>query len=169
MLNSYPMWAATRQKAPSAKRCIKTVQGLVHRHLVHYVRKHRAPKGALRRAQTPSRTCSRAARQKAPSAKRCIKTRGHRLLVLASLVRKHRAPKGALRRVVGSGKWVKAFLSQKAPSAKRCIKTRAATLTRKTKVRQKAPSAKRCIKTFKQAEDDEANAESESTERQKVH
>ena len=37
------------QKAPSAKRCIKTQAGLaLARLLVFLVRKHRAPKGALR-------------------------------------------------------------------------------------------------------------------------
>ena len=60
------------QKAPSAKRCIKTAIALLPVPPVT-VRKHRAPKGALK----PS-TCLSLARslicQKAPSAKRYIKT-----------------------------------------------------------------------------------------------
>ena len=64
-----------------------------------HVRKHRAPKGALRRDDgTP-----------APPA--------------CSPVRKHRAPKGALRQVTGRAGRGDRFESQKAPSAKRCIKT----------------------------------------------
>ena len=61
------------------------------------VRKHRAPKGALRRDFVPlGKTPSFG--QKAPSAKRCIKTfhnPGSSYKVRS--VRKHRAPKGALR------------------------------------------------------------------------
>ena len=41
------------------------------------VRKHRAPKGALRRRQRATLLRRRATHQKAPSAKRCIKTRVH--------------------------------------------------------------------------------------------
>ena len=116
------MVSSHRQKAPSAKRCIKTIQGSVPLHInnrqsestehqtVHYVillnpleavlllvRKHRAPKGALRRevfvAHMPTFLI-----QKAPSAKRCIKTLPvgcHRHGM--ECVRKHRAPNGALR------------------------------------------------------------------------
>ena len=63
------------------------------------VRKHRAPKGALRQAFHPDELTLRDIRQEAPSAKRCIKTRiAH-------------SP------VVG---WP---VGQEAPSAKRCIKT----------------------------------------------
>ena len=61
------------QKAPSAKRCIKTPsRDRSWRHRM-CVRKHRAPKGALRLGEL---------------------VRDHRQAVL---VRKHRAPKGALR------------------------------------------------------------------------
>ena len=62
----------TGQKAPSAKRRIKTQQ--------------RVPRG------TWSHGC-----QKAPSAKKCIKTRLMQLMHRYPYVRKHRAPKGALR------------------------------------------------------------------------
>ena len=43
------------QKAPSAKRCIKT-EGIYERVPIHrlLVRKHRAPKGALRRVEEAS-------------------------------------------------------------------------------------------------------------------
>ena len=63
-----------------------------------FVRKHRAPKGALRPSTSVGST-SRATRQKAPSAKRCIKTGPPRSTPgrQQPLVRKHRAPKGALR------------------------------------------------------------------------
>ena len=86
------------------------------------VRKHRAPKGALRPRIPLNPSMMRVMSQKAPSAKRRIKTT------------KRISPSTALR--------------QKAPSAKRCIKTpRGCTRTRSAHRRQKAPSAKRCIKT----------------------
>ena len=64
-----------------------------------HVRKHRAPKGALRRA-----------------AGRCE--------AMLHDVRKHRAPKGALRRDEPRRAVLHEVAGQKAPSAKRCIKTR---------------------------------------------
>ena len=62
------------QKAPSAKRCIKTLRyRRPNRSTRGRVRKHRAPKGALR--PTIGATVGRPMPgQKAPSAKRCIKT-----------------------------------------------------------------------------------------------
>ena len=60
-------------KAPSAKRCIKTRLVVGARHPSEEVRKHRAPKGALRQPDIL------------------------RLPPRASRVRKHRAPNGALR------------------------------------------------------------------------
>ena len=111
------------QKAPSAKRCIKTPGPRLTSSLVNTVRKHRAPKGALRR-RTSARVMPFTMSQKAPSAKRCIKTCG--------------VPDGQAPHRSG----------QKAPSAKRCIKTcRALTRMLACCWRQKAPSAKRCIKT----------------------
>ena len=63
------------QKAPSAKRCIKTIPPLcVIAHTPTLVRKHRAPNGALRLGERP---------------------RGDK----RNQVRKHRAPNGALRQV----------------------------------------------------------------------
>ena len=88
----------TGQKAPSAKRCIKTALSILVRMGSFFVRKHRAPKGALRLVGE------------------CVPRVGERL------VRKHRAPKGALR-LLARVLHVLRFPRQKAPSAKRCIKT----------------------------------------------
>ena len=160
-----------RQKAPSAKRCIKTGAAAATVVAVLRVRKHRAPKGALRHVSRPP-SPTRARRQKAPSAKRCIKTQARRfpdrlprpcqkapsakrciktrkkrnaLAIIPTRVRKHRAPKGALRRC-----HVELCLS--------CVRC------------QKAPSAKRCIKTLStDLACDACHLASESTERQKVH
>ena len=60
------------QKAPSTKRCIKTVEKC-HLALLSF------------------------SRQKAPSTKRCIKTLIDNIPEIFFIVRKHRAPKGALR------------------------------------------------------------------------
>ena len=88
-----------RQKAPSAKRCIKTLTITPDVVRPLRVRKHRAPKGALR----PVALCEIqevvGLSQKAPSAKRCIKT------------------------VLVPDKHMRVPVRQKAPSAKRCIKT----------------------------------------------
>ena len=114
------------QKAPSTKRRIKTssstqpnvnMSGLVRKHRAPKgalrlgfgvvlgvglgdVRKHRAPKGALRLSLFFC-MANTLRRQKAPSAKRCIKTRLSRSSLRSRRsVRKHRAPKGALRHLV---------------------------------------------------------------------
>ena len=63
-----------RQKAPSAKRCIKTLQWCACDAWIWLVRKHRAPKGALRQG-----VCVDVCEE-------CFES-----------VRKHRAPKDALR------------------------------------------------------------------------
>ena len=112
-----------RQKAPSAKRCIKTHPGGSCRTHHCFVRKHRAPKGALRRFN-PFRDARQVEiSQKAPSAKRCIKTTAKWFqLFLRRRVRKHRAPKGTLRPRFFDVPRV-GLVGQKAPSAKRCIKT----------------------------------------------
>ena len=92
-----------------------------------HVRKHRAPKGALRLAGINS--CH---------------------VYSPSCVRKHRAPKGALRR---GGDFPAAILKnfcQKAPSTKRCIKTSKRWARAACPPCQKAPSAKRCIKTHRE-------------------
>ena len=88
----------TGQKAPSAKRCIKTALSSPAGRF-QCVRKHRAPKGALRPHFA------------------YLRERG------ALGVRKHRAPKGALRLIHAARRQFLCEGSQKAPSAKRCIKT----------------------------------------------
>ena len=96
------------QKAPSAKRCIKTLREVpTHRARCPCVRKHRAPKGALRRKPVPEQERPASHGQKAPSAKRCIKTTAHHSSrSRPRAVRKHRAPKGALRRNASLDKWL---------------------------------------------------------------
>ena len=87
------------------------------------VRKHRAPKGALRRGHEALEAAGNVG-QKAPSAKRCIKTPGYGSTdaYCRGEVRKHQAPKGALRL---SQATTGSLLDegQKAPSAIRRIKT----------------------------------------------
>ena len=99
---SFPAWELNRQKAPSAKRCIKTDSAASTSRQTHPVRKHRAPKGALRPPGL-AQVLAQDPRQKAPSAKRCIKTRRCVASVRETRVRKHRAPKGALRPTVVEG------------------------------------------------------------------
>ena len=110
------------------------------------VRKHRAPKGALR-----------------------LDREG--LACPLPEVRKHRAPKGALRLMAYLTPSSESFSGQKAPSAKRCIKTLTNELFQvEPPPSQKAPSAKRCIKTqFHLRVGRDIREMSESTERQKVH
>ena len=160
------------------------------------VRKHRAPKGALRPfPPAPSsvqhdarkhRAPNGALRQKVPDvfdtvicvseSTECHKVHkdranGRSYESTCSLVRKHRAPKGVLRLGqcrVGSLLFV---LCQKAPSAKRCIKTQGEEEFLVLDVAgQKAPSAKRRIKTGSTSLPRPTRClRSESTERQKVH
>ena len=136
------------QKAPSAKRCIKTERLIpLHARRWYSVRKHRAPKGALRPASpTRHRRCRRSVRKhRAPKGALRLWIVEHTKNEEAK-VRKHRAPKGALRPVVSL------------------------TIRLGNTVRQKAPSAKRCIKTHVPGRAYQlATGRSESTERQKVH
>ena len=111
------------------------------RWLVISVRKHRAPKGALRRSDIRIKE------------------------LVDDLARKHRAPKGALRPVrLQSSRVVEC---QKAPSAKRCIKTAQRDRARGVCCRQKEPSAKRCIKTLLSGAFRGPCRRSESTKHQK--
>ena len=125
------------QKAPSAKRCIKTCS-------------------SSRSTSSHSPPC-----QKALSAKRCIKTRCRSSPTMrrGTRVRKHRAPKGALRQsafVCGNG----VVARQKAPSAKRCIETHVhVEHVAEFDLRQKAPSAKRCIKTCKRSQSSDCRSD----------
>ena len=113
------------------------------------VRKHRAPKGALRPAIANSPTHSGlflVRKHRAPKgALRHVKKTYMGFPLLG--VRKHRAPKGALRRWSSSSRG--RFLScQKAPSPKRCIKTAPSRCAQvEVPARQKAPRVKRCITT----------------------
>ena len=135
------------------------------------VRKHRAPKGALRPPQGRflRRDLGRVRKHRAP--KGALRLEGAvRDGAVRSCVRKHRAPKGALRHTSSRAHPSDFLAGQKAPSAKRCIKTSAFPSTRRTGPRQKAPSAKRCIKTIAPDSAGGPHASvSESTERQKVH
>ena len=112
------------------------------------VRKHRAPKGALRQWSQPMTGSASEKVRKHRAPKGALRRyRGRFLLPLYPMVRKHRAPKGALRHFLEYCIAV-ADHGQKAPSAKRCIKTSTSS-ERCVHIRgsQKAPSAKRCIKT----------------------
>ena len=160
------------QKAPSAIRCIKTGSPPRGRSHPCRVRKHRAPKGALRRllygGLTISGTC-----QKAPSAIRCIKTARTVVLTigLVSSVRKHRAPKGALRPRGADVHSASHLVGQKTPSAKRCIKTsrfsRSLVILLFLVRKHRAPKgALRRLVVLDLHIDDTG---SESTKRQKVH
>ena len=145
-----PARAGRRQKAPSAKRCIKTRQARVYPCPAwQRVRKHRAPKGALRLS-------SREAARTAPPGS----------------VTKHRAPKGALRQVPFAHSRINVILGHKAPSAKRCIKTHLLAvrlLSRRllvTKHRAPKGALRHCVCV---ATELVPCPESQSTERQKVH
>ena len=145
-LTAVPVAAGASQKAPSAKRCIKTRHSLRRKRNTIACQKAPSAKRCIKtlwpRARTATLPC-----QKAPSAKRCIKTRRKRRgRICRCFVRKHRAPKGALRQ---------------APTHQPLVVGRAG---------QKAPSAKRCIKTHDRAHHPSKKCHpSESTERQKVH
>ena len=158
------------QKAPSAKRCIKTCDNRKsHGTRARPVRKHRAPKGALRPRPRRNRLTNNPTSESIER-QRCIKTDNAQDIVAKHiLVRKHRAPKGALRLTDLHARTRQSLNRQQAPSAKRCIKT-LLTIPRLWVyvVGQKAPSAKRCIKTSPRSPRD-CKSWSESTERQKVH
>ena len=112
------------------------------------VRKHRAPKGALRQLELGQGHGRDAGVRKHRAPKGALRLKGHLRVVLAFFhVRKHRAPKGALRRAAGR---CEAMLhdvrKHRAPKgALRRDEPRRAVLHEVAG--QKAPSAKRCIKT----------------------
>ena len=134
------------QKAPSTRRCIKTVTGWYSQDGAPWVRKHPAPQGALRLAHVES--CSdlllgkkhpapegalrqirpmachpppRSVVRKPPAPQGALRQRtDHRRA--HGLVRKHPAPEGALRRSQNGGR-NGLCCCQKAPSTRRCIKT----------------------------------------------
>ena len=86
-----------RQKAPSAKRCIKTGASSTGVSLGPSVRKHRAPKGALRLIDVARHEPPLVPVRKRRAPKGALRLRGAFLSGLKLIVRKHRAPKGALR------------------------------------------------------------------------
>ena len=159
------------------------------------VRKHRAPKGALRPGRTPRRRWAYRARQKAPSAKRCIKTENSATAVVKSFkVRKHRAPKGALRRGKGaqvvdvdtsvrkhrapkgalrrttwsSTTWTRSVRKHRAPKGALRQSRNEGSITHRPRVRKhRAP--KGALRLSDAGQRASAQYESESTERQKVH
>ena len=91
----------TSQKAPSAKRCIKTDWRCDPTFMKFSVRKHRAPKGALRRPQRRLRQELNHHVRKHRAPKGALRHReGTAHTQRRTPVRKHRAPKGALRRVL---------------------------------------------------------------------
>ena len=134
------------------------------------VRKHRAPKGALRppRRARSARCRSRVRKHRAPNgALRQWSLFGdHRETIH---VRKHRAPIGALRLKHGYHLFPKRK-GQKAPSAKRCIKTFGWETWRNgnSEVRKhRAPNG--ALRPFRGPFSRTYQSASESTERQKVH
>ena len=136
------------QKAPSAKRCIKTRQTRARNSSATTpFRKHRAPKGGLRRR------------------------RGTRLGRRAAPVRKPRAQKGALRLPPVAGRGINPDPCQKAPSAKRCIKTLSGWGRGELVVvvrKHRTPKGALRPNEAGSGTEDRSRA-SESTERQKVH
>ena len=134
------------QKAPSAKRCIKTQSARNRAHPTGCVRKHRAPNGALRQFEAHS-------------------------WAFEYRVRKHRAPKGALRLDRLSLGSCSLCDGQKAPSAKRCIKTYDYHQTSSVRSRQvrKHRAPKCALRRGKRCTRREIDTRSESTERQTVH
>ena len=112
---------------------------MAHRPAPFCVRKHRVPKGALRRAR-PLLSClsvSQVRKHRAPKGALRLGIPERRLF-RAPLVRKHRAPKGALRqfhRLVGSVFW-RPVRKRQAPSTKHQAPS----------TKHQAPSTKRYIK-----------------------
>ena len=162
-----------RQKAPSAKRCIKTdtANAIAQPHSI--VRKHRAPKGALRpscvraradRARVRKHRAPKGAlrpviyrigrlneepvrKHRAPKGALRLASRAQQLVSNGQPVRKHRAPKGALRRKVRNIVCVQRGWVRKHRAPKGALRrTNLLSLCIYFSC-QKAPSAKRCIKT----------------------
>ena len=112
------------QRAPSAKRCIKTFFPRNFARLLECVRKHRAPNGALRLISQSDAVLADILVRKHRAPKGALRLISQSDAVLADiLVRKHRAPKGALRPDDSTNTRMSPGFGQKAPSAKRCIKT----------------------------------------------
>ena len=113
-----------RQKAPSAKRRIKTATGRSCRCVPFSCQKAPSTKRRIKTYSPFPYSSPHCVSQKAPSVKRYIKTpAGGWRCGQEVRVRKHRAPKGALRHTLGEERDNTAANGQKAPSAKRCIRT----------------------------------------------
>ena len=134
-----------KHRAP--KGALRPVNGNFDGSFFGVVRKHRAPKGALRLVGFHSRNS------------------------FVKYVRKHRAPKGALRHPDRGQRRRRLQLVRKHRAPKGALRPEQQTVVYQTPdERQKAPSAKRCIKTnLKNWREQFACHLSESTERQKVH
>ena len=169
VLNTWHMFSVSSQKAPSAKRCIKTLEGDGCLDAPSSVRKHRAPKGALRQTHEALADADEVSvrKHRAPQISHVIpffqlctnsqksrnfndptsnvETTGRELR--ATFLRNHPrpAPNGALRQI-NEPRLSAHVAGQKAPSTKRCIKTKLKTL-----------------------DTVDRRNESESTERQMVH
>ena len=184
------------QKAPSAKRYIKTQVRQERENRVVVARNHRAPKGALRQMVLTVHSLICGSGQKAPSATRCIKTI-HASWHERSSSPSQKAPSGqnfarnsllsTLHHLLEAAEFQRSdfkhrnnrpvitcniFEELSVARTKRSIKTVRALNTRgyRCSLGQKAPSAKRCIKTrYRQGERNSRSRWSESTERHKVH
>ena len=134
------------------------------------VRKHRAPKGALRHNPLWGRHRNWFKGQKAPSAKRCIKTSSNPPDGGHPRVRKYRAPKGALRH--GVSRAVTLFESESESTEHQTVHSdwvwpllsRMAHVVRKHRAQKGA--LRRLLLSFRGVL---VLFGSESTERQKVH
>ena len=118
----FALTSSVSQKAPSAKRCIKTSNFPTMELFTADVRKHRAPKGALRHRLDDAGGNHRCRVKKHRAPKGALRPTTPKTRSQPSCVRKHRAPKGALRLEI-TLEITCQTPGQKAPSAKRCIKT----------------------------------------------
>ena len=160
-----------RQKAPSAKRCIKTVKARVNEPGAHVGQKAPSAKRCIKTSTTRAATATarRVRKHRAPNGALRQSKLDDVLLAFSFSVRKHRAPNGALRPFRHTEHHELTDLGQKAPSAKRCIKTREpGPHPRRGRVRKhRAPNG--ALRPEKDFERLRPSRTSESTERQTVH
>ena len=138
-----------KHRAPKGALRLICSQGLPF--LIDPVRKQQAPKGALRPPQSVGRGLISPLRHKAPSAKRCIKTKDgqHSHSVSKPHVIKRRAPKGALRLLIARQPEILAGHVRKHRAPKGALRLHGVVSAVLRVCSRKAPSAKRCIKTSK--------------------
>ncbi len=160
-----------KHRAP--KGALRPVNGNFDGSFFGVVRKHRAPKGALRLVGFHSRNSFVKYVRKHRAPKGALRLQRLSLISGSHLtfVRKHRAPKGALRHPDRGQRRRRLQLVRKHRAPKGALRPEQQTVVYQTPdERQKAPSAKRCIKTnLKNWREQFACHLSESTERQKVH